>query len=107
MMSYHVIVIEIVNKLHYFCKVISASAVPPVKLSGFELNLPADFVRKLTVMGRDDHGNAMLLVQLEQQLLDFVADAQVQRSRGLVRQDQFWLQDYRAGDGDPLLFSAG
>jgi hypothetical protein len=53
---------KLFNKLHYYCKANHALAMPPSKSSGFEFNLPADFMCKLPIMSRDDHRYTLVMV---------------------------------------------
>jgi hypothetical protein len=71
-----------------------------------KLDAAADFFGKLPVVGGNYQADPMLFVKPEQQILNFLADAQIERSGWLIRQDQLRLQNYRARHRDPLLFAS-
>src|ERR1043166_7956633 len=55
---------------------------------------------------RDLHDRRPLLVELLEQLHDLLALARVQVAGGFVGQDDLWIGDHGARDGDELLLSA-
>src|SRR6476660_2037643 len=71
-----------------------------------QLDAAADFFGKLPVVGGNYQADPMLFVQPEQQILNFLADAQIERSGWLIRQNQLRLQNYRARHRDSLLFAS-
>src|SRR5258707_549460 len=71
-----------------------------------QLDAAADFFGKLPVVGGNYQADSMLFVKPEQQILNFLADAQIERSGWLIRQDQLRLQNYRTRHRDALLFAS-
>src|SRR4030095_3694698 len=82
----------------------SALSAPQPPLS--KLDAAADFFGKLPVVCGNYQADAMFFVKPEQQILNFLADAQIERSGWLIRQDQLGLQNYRARHRDALLFAS-
>ena len=58
-------------------------------------------------MGNINERNAQLIMHLFQLQLHFLAHLQIQGAQRLVQQQDLRLIDQRAGNGDPLLLSAG
>lgn len=77
------------NKFPHSCKVnyvliSSRSGSLRFNFSGLKLNLSADFLGELAVVGGNDQRDTLFFIQFEEQILDFLTDAQVQRSSGFV-----------------------
>ena len=57
-------------------------------------------------MGDEQQGHAAILLLVEEQFEDLLSRAAVQIARGLVRDQDRWVEKESARDGHPLLFSA-
>src|SRR5262245_45909641 len=55
---------------------------------------------------RDLDDRRACLIELLEQLHDFLALARMQVAGGLVREDDLWIRDYRPRDRDQLLLAA-
>ena len=66
-----------------------------------------DVPRQPQVVGHHQRGQAQFVPQPQQQREDLAAYRGVQRGHRLVGDDQFGLQDQRAGDDDALALAAG
>ena len=61
----------------------------------------------LEVVGDEQVAEALLVLQLAQELDDLRLHREVERRRRLVEQDEFGLERDGAGDGDALALAAG
>ncbi len=66
----------------------------------------ADVLHDGQVVGDEHDGDAQLLLQPGQQVEDLRLDRHVERRRGLVRDDETWLQGECGGDAHPLPLAA-
>jgi hypothetical protein len=57
---------------------------PQDELPASELGTSADLFGKFTIMGSYDQGYVTLLIETKKQVLNLLADTQIQRARGLV-----------------------
>ena len=65
-----------------------------------------DSQRLFEVMGHQEHAQMLLLNPSQKFLRETRSYDRVQRSEGLIHEQQFWLQDQNLGDGDALSLSA-
>lgn len=67
----------------------------------------ADSVGEVEVVGDDDEGDALFLLDLEEEVGDFAAGFAVEGTGGFVGENDTGLVDEGAGDGGALFFAAG
>ena len=91
------------NKFAHFCKANLLRKQPAIP----KLYPAPDFGRELPIVGSNNQGHPVFLIQPKQKILHLLADANVEGTRGLVGEYQFWLEHHRASYRDPLLLAPG